>query len=682
MDQQQLIAFLTAERQKQSEDLQAVLKATQDLWEHSQEQARQQHNELVMAMGEQTKLLAQLLQCSFPNTAGGPGQRLVTERTTSLQAPEESKEQARGDKNTGSQGQTQKTGWSKPREVSRERLRCFCCGKEGHTQRFCKKKRDFVYARGLADKHPREYRVKVQVEDKEVSALVDTGAEQSVVSEQLWKQLGESPVPGVEKVPITCIHGKSHEYPLTQLNLQYKGKKSLLPVAVLESTPYPLILGRDWLVQAQIGRVSGGERQGGYVLGTQVEGSIVEAPARTRRARVQKTKQWKPTIRWAPLSDQARAPTRAYLRAAGYDLYAAHDQVIPARGRALVKTDIQVSPPPGAYLRVAPRSGLALKHSVDVAAGVIDPDFRGNLAVVLVNQGDTEYSVQPGDPIAQMVCERIWHTRLEQRVRLPDTERGEQGFGSTGVKTPEIGTPSDLSLHLKKEIETAKLAFLDAEILKLRDELTAARKDWEAKGKSQAETKDQAWADQLDRNRQQARDESTAQFQRESEKLTNLIEQVNSQLKVVQEQVKESQTQQQAIQNSVREIKNTCGELTTRTGTTEGWVARQRLQEEQIEEHAQHFEKVLDTFKGMDQDLEEVRQQMENMQKEELGGITQVIAALAQRVDGLEGAKSQVDGALGEPCKPPLLRWPEDFEDPDPPTLEPAKKFNKPRRRY
>nr|XP_033809132.1 uncharacterized protein LOC117364228 [Geotrypetes seraphini] len=584
MDQQQLIAFLTAERQEQRKDLQTVLKSTQDLWEDSQKQARQQHNELVMAMGEQTKLLAQLLQRPFTSTAGGPVQSLVAERTTSLQAPEESKEQARGDKNTGSQRHSDGEG--------------------------------------------------------------------------------------------------THEYPLGHLNLQYKGKKSLLPVAVLDSAPYPLILGRDWLVQAQTGRFSGGERQGGYVLGTQVEGSIIDASARTRRSRAQKTKQWKPTIRWAPLSDQARAPTRAYPRAAGYDLYAAHDQVIPAKGRALIKTDIQVSPPPGAYLRVAPRSGLALKQLIDVAAGVIDPDFRGNVAVLLVNHGDKEYRVQVGERIAQLICERIWHPNLAQWSRLPETDRGEQGFGSTGVGTPEKGAHADLGPLLKEESEAAKLADLDAEILKLRDELTSTRRDWEAKLKLQVEAKSQAWEDQLMRNRQQARDESTAQCQREAEKLAGLMAQVTAQLELVQGQVKESQAQQQAIQNSVREMENTCGELTTRTGTTEGWVARQRLQEEQIEEHTQHFEKVLDTFKGMDQDLEAVRQQIENMQEKELGGITQVISALAQRVDGLEAAKSQVDGALGKPYQPPILRWPEDFEDPDPPILELAKKFNKPRRRY
>ena len=81
----------------------------------------------------------------------------------------------------------------------------------------------------------------------------------------------------------------------------------------------------------------------------------------------------------AKLTDLATIPTRGSEHAAGYDLYSAYDMTIPARGKGLVKTDIQVKVPHGTYGRVAPRSGLAWKQHIDIGAGVVDEDYRGNL---------------------------------------------------------------------------------------------------------------------------------------------------------------------------------------------------------------------------------------------------------------------------------------------------------------
>lgn len=97
-------------------------------------------------------------------------------------------------------------------------------------------------------------------------------------------------------------------------------------------------------------------------------------------------------------------------------------------------TDIQVQLPEGCYGRVAPRSGLAVKNFIDVGAGVVDEDYRGNLGVVLFNHSDTEFKVARGDRIAQFICERIFYPELEEATSLTETERGAGGFGSTGTQ--------------------------------------------------------------------------------------------------------------------------------------------------------------------------------------------------------------------------------------------------------
>jgi len=87
----------------------------------------------------------------------------------------------------------------------------------------------------------------------------------------------------------------------------------------------------------------------------------------------------------------ARLPTQGSATAAGLDLYASAPKTIPARGKALVDTGLSLAIPLGHYGRVAPRSGLASKHSIDTGAGVIDSDYRGPLMVLLFNYSDVDF---------------------------------------------------------------------------------------------------------------------------------------------------------------------------------------------------------------------------------------------------------------------------------------------------
>jgi dUTP pyrophosphatase len=133
------------------------------------------------------------------------------------------------------------------------------------------------------------------------------------------------------------------------------------------------------------------------------------------------------------LSDDALMPTRGSDGAVGYDLYSNTSCVIPASERGLVSTGIAIILPSGVYGRVAPRSGLAVKHGIQVGAGVIDPDYTGEVKVVLFNHGDKDFEVKKGDRIAQLILEKCEVPPIGEIINLvKETERGSSGFGSTG----------------------------------------------------------------------------------------------------------------------------------------------------------------------------------------------------------------------------------------------------------
>lgn len=141
------------------------------------------------------------------------------------------------------------------------------------------------------------------------------------------------------------------------------------------------------------------------------------------------------TLRVCALGDAARIPARASAQAAGYDLSSAADVVVPARGRVLVPLQIALAVPSGHYARIAPRSGLACR-GIDVGAGVVDEDYRGEVRVLLINGTDADFAVSRGDRVAQLVLERISTVPVEvvdTVSELSCTARGARGFGSTGV---------------------------------------------------------------------------------------------------------------------------------------------------------------------------------------------------------------------------------------------------------
>jgi dUTP pyrophosphatase len=136
------------------------------------------------------------------------------------------------------------------------------------------------------------------------------------------------------------------------------------------------------------------------------------------------------------LSKDATLPKRGSPGAAGYDLYSMQDAMIRSKGKNLIRTGICVEIPEGHYGRIAPRSSLAWINFIDVGAGVIDSDYRGEIKVVLYNFASVMFKISKGQRIAQLIIERISTPDIVEITKEEDlehTERGFGGFGSTGT---------------------------------------------------------------------------------------------------------------------------------------------------------------------------------------------------------------------------------------------------------
>ena len=129
-------------------------------------------------------------------------------------------------------------------------------------------------------------------------------------------------------------------------------------------------------------------------------------------------------------------PCYMTLHAAGMDLYAELDEelILQPGMRALVPTGIAIALPEGYEAQIRPRSGLALKHGISLvnAPGTIDPDYRGEIGVIVINHGSVPFNIKNGERVAQMVFAPFSRAFLEEVDELEGTARGEGGFGHTG----------------------------------------------------------------------------------------------------------------------------------------------------------------------------------------------------------------------------------------------------------
>ena len=129
------------------------------------------------------------------------------------------------------------------------------------------------------------------------------------------------------------------------------------------------------------------------------------------------------------MSTNAVTPTRATEGSVGLDFYSPADYVIPPHNQLLIPTQIKLQIPLGYYGRLASKSSLAILHQLHVGAGVIDPDYTGEIMVLLINTASHVHPIMRGDPIAQLILEKVSIPILKEVKELPPTTWGAHGCG-------------------------------------------------------------------------------------------------------------------------------------------------------------------------------------------------------------------------------------------------------------
>lgn len=141
----------------------------------------------------------------------------------------------------------------------------------------------------------------------------------------------------------------------------------------------------------------------------------------------------KPKIEIKLLNNNAVMPSAAEGTPAGLDLYSAQDATIAGRGTKVIQTGVALAIEEGYWGKIYERSGMSVRTSLGIKAGVIDSDYRGEIKIVLYNYNDFPEKIQKGDKIAQIIFHRQEIIKLEEVEEFtnPDTERGDKGFGSS-----------------------------------------------------------------------------------------------------------------------------------------------------------------------------------------------------------------------------------------------------------
>lgn len=142
------------------------------------------------------------------------------------------------------------------------------------------------------------------------------------------------------------------------------------------------------------------------------------------------------TLKIKRINDKAIIPNYAHEGDAGLDLYSVDEIMVSPGERALIHTGIQIELPKNTEAQIRPRSGLALKNGITTlnSPGTIDEGYRGEVGVILINHGNEVFKVEEGMKIAQMVIKPVFKVNVIESNELSNTERSENGFGSSGIR--------------------------------------------------------------------------------------------------------------------------------------------------------------------------------------------------------------------------------------------------------
>lgn len=135
------------------------------------------------------------------------------------------------------------------------------------------------------------------------------------------------------------------------------------------------------------------------------------------------------------INDKAIIPSYAHEGDAGLDLYSVEKLILEPGQRALVHTGIKIELPKSTEAQIRPRSGLALKNGISLvnSPGTIDEGYRGEIGIIVINHGQDTFIVEEGMKIAQMVIKPVWRVEVQEVSSLSDSDRGEKGYGSSGI---------------------------------------------------------------------------------------------------------------------------------------------------------------------------------------------------------------------------------------------------------